>query len=90
MNRKEWFIIRENLIWQYCSEFNCYLWVTVSREQVTPSRGSKETANEDYAKLGFKLRNNSTVQCNDAIVPGKSWVRHIVQCKTLFLNQTNE
>lgn len=83
MNRKEWFVIRVKLIWQYSSEFNCSLWVTVSREQVTPSRGDKESANKDYADLGFKLRNNRVVQCNDAIIPEKSWIRHIVQCRTI-------
>lgn len=83
MNRKEWFVIQENLIWQYSSELNCCLWVTVSREQVTPSRDCQESANKDYADLGFKLQLNKVVQCNDVITPGKSWVRHIIQCRTI-------
>lgn len=84
MNSKVWFVVREKLVWKYCLDFNCNLWVTVSRGQVTPSRIDEESANKDYANLGFKLRNDSTVQCNDAIVPGKSWVRHIVQCRTIL------
>lgn len=84
MNSKVWFVVRENLVWQYFSEFNCSLWVTVSRKQITPSRINEESANKDYANLGFKLRNDSTVQCNDEIVPGGTWVRHIVQCRTIL------
>ena len=84
MNSKVWSVVRENLVWEYCPDFNRNLWVTVSRGQVTPSRIDEESANKDYANLGFKLRNDSTVQCNDAIVPGKSWVRHIVQCRTIL------
>lgn len=84
MNSKVWFVVRENLVREYCPDFNRNLWVTVSRGQVTPSRIDEESANKDYANLGFKLRNDSTVQCNDAIVPGKSWVRHIVQCRTIL------
>lgn len=84
MNSKVRFVVRENLVWEYCPDFNRNLWVTVSRGQVTPSRIDEESANKDYANLGFKLRNDSTVQCNDAIVPGKSWVRHIVQCRTIL------
>ena len=84
MNSKVWFVVRENLVWEYCPDFNRNLCVTVSRGQVTPSRIDEESANKDYANLGFKLRNDSTVQCNDAIVPGKSWVRHIVQCRTIL------
>lgn len=84
MNSKVWFVVRENLVWEYCPDFNRNLWVTVSRGQVTPSRIDEESANKDYANLGFKLRNDSTVQCYDAIVPGKSWVRHIVQCRTIL------
>lgn len=84
MNSKVWFVVREKLVWEYCPDFNCSLWVTVSRGQVTPSRSDEEYANKDYADLGFKLRNDSTVQCNDEIVPRESWVRHIVQCRTIL------
>jgi hypothetical protein len=84
MNSKVWFVVRENLVWKYCPDFNCNLWVTVSRGQVTSSRIDEESANKDYADLGFKLRNDSTIQCNDEIVPGESWVRHIVQCRTIL------
>lgn len=84
MNSKVWFVVQENLVWQYCHDLDCNLWVTVSRKQITPSRIDEESANKDYANLGFKLRNDSTVQCNDEIVPGESWVRHIVQCRTIL------
>lgn len=84
MNSKVWFVVRENLVWKYCPDFNCSLWVTVSKKRITPSRSDEEYANKDYADLGFKLRNDSTVQCNDAIVLGESWVRHIVQCRTIL------
>lgn len=33
MNSKVWVVVRENLVWQYFSEFNCSLWVTVSRNK---------------------------------------------------------
>ena len=84
MNSKVWFVVRENLVWKYCLDFNCNLWVTVSRKQITPNRINEESANKDYENLVFKLRNVSTVQCNDAIVPEKSWVRHIVQCRAIL------
>ena len=84
MNSKVWCVVQENLVWQYCHDLDCNLWGTASRKQITPSRINEESANKDYANLGFKLRNDSTVQCYDAIVPGKSWVRHIVQCRTIL------
>lgn len=84
MNGKLWFVVREKLVWEYCPDFNCSLWVAVSREQITPDRNDEEYANKDYSDLGFRLRNSGTVQCNDEIVPGKSWVRHIVQCRTIL------
>lgn len=83
MNIKAWFVVRENLVWQYVSEFNCNLWVTISREQITPSRRDEKLANNDFAKLGFEFHPGK-IQCNDNITPGKSWVRHIVQCRTLL------
>ena len=84
MNSVVWFVIREERVWQYCPEFKCNLWVTVSRKQITPNRKNKESANKDYTNLGFKLRNGCAVQCNDEILAEKSWIRHIVQCSTVY------
>lgn len=84
MNSKEWFVVRENLVWQYCHELNCKLWVSVSREQVTQGKSSQESANNDFEKLGFKLKPGMAAQCNDNITPEQSWVRHIVQCRKIF------
>ena len=35
MNSKVWFVVQENLVWQYCHDLDCNLWVTVSRKQIT-------------------------------------------------------
>lgn len=33
MNSKVWFVVWENLVWKYCPDFNCSLWVTVSKNK---------------------------------------------------------
>lgn len=32
MNSKVWFVVQENLVWQYCHDLDCNLWITVSRK----------------------------------------------------------
>jgi hypothetical protein len=51
---------------------------------VTPMRETQEEADKDFAELGFTLEPNVIVQCHDEIEKEKSWVRYIVQCKTIW------
>lgn len=81
--QKSWFVVKEINIWEFVPEFSQYLWVNKERKQITPSRDDEEKANEDFAKLGFKPKSNE-VNCYDDIRPGKTWVRHIVQCGTIY------
>ena len=46
-------------------------------------RETQEEADKDFAELGFAIKPNVIVQCHDEIEKEKSWVRYIVQCRTM-------
>ena len=81
MKEKVYFVMREELVWQYVEELNKHCWVTISHKKVSQNRLEIEEANKDFERLGFKTKSGPgvTVQCHDSIVPNKYWVRHIVQ-----------
>ena len=85
MEEKVYFVIRENLVWQYVEELNKHCWVTISRKKVSPNRRGIEEANKDFERLGFTTKRGPgvIVQCHDNIIPKKYWVRNIVQCTNL-------
>ena len=85
MEGKVYFVIREELVWQYVEELNKHCWVTISRKKVSPNRLEIEEANKDFKMLGFEIKSGPgvIVQCHDNIVQNKYWVRHIVQCETV-------
>lgn len=82
--KKKWFVQKEELIWKFVPEHNMYCWVSILNEIVTPMRETQEEADMDFAELGFAIKPNAIVQCQDEIRIGKSWVRHIVQSKTIW------
>lgn len=79
-----YYVRREILVWEYVAELGRNVWVTVSAKQVTPNRKAKEPAEMDFSNLGFEIIPGRSVQCNDNIIPGESWVRYIVQRKTIY------
>ena len=81
MEEKVYFVIREELVWQYVEEIKKHCWVTMSRKKVSPNRREIEEANKDFSRLGFTIKSGHgvLVQCHDNIVTNKYWVRHIVQ-----------
>ena len=85
MEEKVYFVIREELVWQYVEELKMHCWVTISHKKVSPNRREISEANKDFERLGFTTKSGPgvTVQCHDNIVPNKLWLRHIVQCETL-------
>ena len=80
---RNWFVKKEEYVWQFVKELNMYCWSKILNEIVTPIRETQEEADKDFAKLGFELKANVIVQCHDVIEKEKSWTRHIVQCKTI-------
>ena len=81
---RNWFVQKEEWIWKFVPELNMYCWVSILNEIVTPMRETQEEADIDFAELGFSIKPNAIVQCNDEIEKEKHWVRHIVQCKTIW------
>ena len=81
---RNWFVKKEELIWKFVPEHNMYCWVSILNEIVTPMRETQEEADIDFAELGFAIKQNAIVQCHDEIEKEKSWVRHIVQSKTIW------
>ena len=87
MEEKVYYVIRENLVWQYVKELHKHCWVTISRKKVSPNRREISDANKDFERLGFSIKSGPgvIVQCHDNIVPNKFWVRYIVQCINIKL-----
>lgn len=87
MEEKVYFVVCENLVWQYVEELNKHCWVTISRKKVSPNRREISDANNDFKSLGFGIKSGPgvLVQCHDNIVPNKYWVRYIVQCRNIKL-----
>ena len=82
--KRNWFVKKEEYVWQFSPEHNMYCWSVVLNEMVTPMRETQEEADKDFTELGFDIKPNVIVQCHDEIVKEKSWVRYIVQCKTIW------
>lgn len=74
-----WFVVKEVRAWEWVEHLDMYCWVSKSHERITPERNTEEEANEDFARLGFRLSSTACVQCNDEINIGEFWVRYIVQ-----------
>lgn len=87
MEEKVYFVIRENLVWQYVEELKMHCWVTISRKKVSKNRREISDANKDFERLGFTTKSGPgvIVQCHDNIVQNKFWVRYIVQCRNIKL-----
>lgn len=87
MDEKVYFVMRENLVWQYVAELNKHCWVTISRQKVSQNRLKISDANKDFRRLGFEIKSGPgvIVQCHDNIVQNKYWVRYIVQCRNIKL-----
>ena len=85
MEEKVYFVMREELVWQYVEALNKHCWVTISRTKVSPNRRNISDANNDFSRLGFEIKSGPgvIVQCHDNIIPNKFWVRHIVQCRNI-------
>lgn len=81
--KKEWFVIKEVRAWEHVQDLGLYCWVSVLHQQITPTRNSKDEANEDYLNLGFKPHPGG-LHATEEITPGKLWVSYMVQCRTIF------
>lgn len=75
----KYFVKKQIKHWQYVKDLDCYCWVTIFDKKITPFRDSMESANMDFANLGYLINNGATVQCYDDITPEVVWVRYIVQ-----------
>jgi hypothetical protein len=80
---QNWFVKKEEYVWQFVPELNMYCWSKILNEIVTPIRETQEEADKDFVELGFALKPNVIVQCHDVIENEKHWTRHIVQRKTI-------
>lgn len=83
METNKWFVKKQVHEWQFVDELDMFCWVTISDEIITPMRATEEEANNDFINLGFKIKDKAVIQCHDEIKLNKSWVRHIVQTKTI-------
>lgn len=83
MKTNKWFVKKQVLEWQFVDKLDMFCWVTISDEIITPMRATEEEANNDFINLGFKIRDKVVIQRHDEIKLNKSWVRHIVQTKTI-------
>lgn len=80
---RNWFVKKEEYVWEFVPEHNMYCWSKIHDEIVTPIRETQEEANKDFESFGFTLEPNHIVNCHDEIEEEKSWIRYIVQCKTM-------
>lgn len=82
-NLNSFFVRKQIRQWRYVKDLECFCWVTIYDEQITPSRKNMILANKDFANLGFSISDTATVQCYDDITPQVVWVRYIVQQRTI-------
>ena len=57
--KRNWFVKKEEYVWQFVPEHDMYCWVIVLNEMVTPMRETQEEADKDFAELGFAIKPNA-------------------------------